>query len=73
MRLRPQQIRPDGTDGDLVADGDYAVSVLSGEVVGLVHTTDASRRVLPLTTAINGAPELVWDDNDEIVLTEVPQ
>lgn len=71
--LRPHQISPDGTDGSNVTDGDYVVRVAGGVVTGLVDSTDVATRLLPLTTAINSVPEIVWDANNEIVLTEVPQ
>jgi hypothetical protein len=28
--------------------------------------------LVPLTTTVSGVPELVWDDNDNLVMTEVP-
>lgn len=54
-----------------VADGSYAVTVAGGKVTGLADA-GLDSLVLPLTTATNGVPELVWDGDDELVLTEVP-
>lgn len=50
-------------------DGSYVVEVASG-VVGLTDIPPSPTYV-PLTTTVNGVPDLVWDNNDELVLTEV--
>lgn len=43
--------------------GQYVPSDVSGA---------AGRLLAPLTTMVGGVPELVWDDNDNLVMTEVP-
>lgn len=65
MRLRVHQIDPEA-----VADGGYAVQVVGDVVTGLVAVATASK--VPLTTVVNGVPDFVWDENDELVHTEVP-
>ncbi len=32
----------------------------------------APTTLVPLTTTVGGVPDLVWDDNDQLVLVEVP-
>jgi hypothetical protein len=65
QRLQPHQIDPLGA-----ADGTYGLVVAGGKVTG-VHGV-VSSRYLPLTTSINGVPELVWDADNKLVFTEVP-
>ena len=56
-----------------VADGTYAVTVVSGTIVSLDPVTPtASSALVPLTTEINGVPDLVWDDDNQLVMTEAP-
>lgn len=31
----------------------------------------ATAKLMPLTTTVGGVPDLVWDNNDELVLMEV--
>lgn len=33
----------------------------------------AAAVLVPLTTSVGGVPELVWDDDDQLVMTEVPR
>lgn len=41
-------------------------------VPGSPATPTTTTQLVPLTTTIGGVPELVWDDNDNLVMTEVP-
>jgi hypothetical protein len=60
-RIKPRQLEPSTTNGDqLVTSG--------GQVV---WGAGSLARLVPLTTAIGSSPDLVWDGNDELVLTEV--
>lgn len=61
-------IRLHQLDPEAVADGTYGVSVVSGVVDALVEITTVT--YVPLTTTVGGVPEMVWDSNDEIVITE---
>jgi hypothetical protein len=63
-RLGVHQIDATGTrDGTTYLRGDGAWAA--------VDPAPTTETVL-LTTTVGGSPELVWDDNDEIVLMEVP-
>lgn len=64
--MRLHQIDPEGA-----ADGAYAVTVATGVITGLTEVNITTHE-LPLTATVNGVPELVWNENDELVLTEVP-
>lgn len=55
---------------DAAAQPNGQMPVTSGGVL-VFATAPTSTLRQPLTTAIGGAPEDVWDANDERVLTEV--
>ena len=59
--MRAHQIDPSTTNGDIL-------TTVAGETAWASPTT---ARLVPLTTKTGSTPELVWDDNDELVLTEV--
>lgn len=46
------------------------------QVVGLddaiAAAVSALPALVPLTTTVDGAPQLVWDADDQLVLTEAP-
>lgn len=71
MRLRPHQIDPLDAAAATVADGTYVLDVEGGLVAGLITTGVAATHLIPLTTSINGVPELVWDADNQLVMTEV--
>lgn len=62
-RIRLHDINPEA-----IADGTYGVTVVAGVITGLAEIQTVT--YVPLTTTVGGAPEEVWDGNDEIVLTE---
>lgn len=70
LRVAPHQIEPLGTTGTTLPDGTYGISVVDGVVTGYALPTPATR-VLPLTTSVNGVPDLVWDNDGSLVYSEV--
>lgn len=46
-----------------------ATTYLRGD--GTWSPAEPLTQLVPLTTTVGGVPELVWDANDELVLTEV--
>lgn len=63
-RLPLRQVEGDGaTDGQVPRWNATAGRFEPGEA--------SSAAVAPLTTSVGGTPALVWDDHDELVLTEV--
>lgn len=62
----------DITDGavgtDQLADASVTVPKLAPDVLALFT---ASTIFIPLTTVVGGVPELVWEDDDGLALTEV--
>lgn len=65
----PRRLGVHQIDAVGVTDGKVP-TVTGGVLVYATPTTGSARSLLPLTTAIGGAPEDVWDANDERVLTE---
>lgn len=53
-------------DGDLLA-----WDAAAGKWVP--YTVPAATRLVPLTTTVGGVPELVWDDDDNLVMAEATQ
>lgn len=63
--LHPRGIAPSETDGEIF-------QTIGGEACwGPPPTPPVSSVLVPLTTTTAGLPELVWDANNELVLTEV--
>lgn len=60
QRLPADLVEPSTTDGQVLTT-----------VAGEAAWADPVPRLVPLTTATGGVPEFVWDENDELVLTEV--
>jgi hypothetical protein len=65
---------------DEYAPGDVVLEVVEGDGVS-VDTTDPKRPVVsavipaqlvPLTTVVDGVPDLVWDADNQLVFTEAP-
>jgi hypothetical protein len=52
-----------------MVDGTNTTVTISGDTVQI---DAAAPLIVPLTTSINGVPELVWDSNNQLVFTEVP-
>lgn len=63
-RLLPHGIEP-GND-------DEVLTTVAGKTAWAPAAGPAETMWVPLTTTVGGAPELVWDGNDELVLMEVP-
>ena len=53
---------------DQLADASVTVPKLAADVLALLASTTIFP---PLTTVVGGVPDLVWDDDDGLVLTEV--
>jgi len=51
-------------------DGTSTTIVINGD--GTIQIDSAASAAVPLTTDINDVPDFVWDENNELVLTEYP-
>lgn len=64
-------------DGDtLVWDPTAGPTGTGAYVPGAVSAPPATlepTRLVPLTTVVGGVPELVWDEDNNLVMTEVPR
>lgn len=49
-----------------------ALFLTQAEADALYDPSTLGRVWMPLTTVVSGTPELVWDDDDSLVPTEVP-
>lgn len=59
-------------DASGAADGNVATfDAALGEWVPVAPPAAPAAPVEPLTTEIGGVPDLVWDDNNKLVMTEV--
>lgn len=68
-RQKPHETEP-GANGDVfqTAAGEAVWGPLDSKA-DVAHTHSM---LVPLTTSINGVPELVWDADNQLVMTEVP-
>lgn len=64
------------TDTDLTnhegAADPHPTYLTQAEADALYDPSTLGRVWMPLTTVVSGTPELVWDDDDSLVPTEVP-
>lgn len=65
MKIRVHQLDTEG-----LPDGDYVVEVVDG--VATLAEGAADVVAVPLTTEINGVPDFVWDNNNNLIFTEAP-
>lgn len=65
-RIHPAAIEASG----LVGDGSRA---LHDDGTWKVPASTTTTALVPLTTTVAGEPALVWDDDDNLVMTEVPR
>lgn len=55
-------------DPGAVPNGTYSLTIVGGTITGLQLVIGEE---MPLTTEIGGVPDLVWDTDNQLVLTEV--
>lgn len=64
MRLLPHLVEP-GADGEVL-------KTVGGESAWAPAAYEPLTVLVPLTTSVGGVPELVWDADNQLVMTEAP-
>lgn len=74
-RVKPELLDPRDESGATVPDGNYSLGVEDGLVIGLVEGGSVETTALvPWTTTLSsGDPSLMWDEDDNLMMVEVPR
>jgi hypothetical protein len=66
------EVEPTTSSMDFTGAGVTATSDGSGHVTVDVSSSAPTTALVPLTTVVAGEPSLIWDGDNQLVMTEVP-